>query len=482
MRTLRDRVLREVLLNEGEGVGGLFSAVDIGLLKKYDRPGPRYTSYPTAPVFSNTFTATDFLDEIVASNAPDSTADVSLYFHFPFCDTLCYFCGCTMLVTRDRNRIEEYNRYLKKEIELIAPRIAPGRKVVQLHWGGGTPTHLSPTQIRDIADVINRSFRIDPDAERSVEVDPRELTRDHIAALRDAGFSRMSMGVQDFDDRVQQSVNRVQPESMSRDVYTWARELGFHSINLDLIYGLPFQTLASFEATVRKVIEFGPERIAVFNYAHVPWLKPHQKLIHPEDLPTPDQKLEILKMTIELLCSNGYVYIGMDHFARPTDELAVAQKEKTLYRNFQGYSTKSGADLYGFGMSSISHFQNIYAQNVKELHAYYGALDAGNPATHVGYRMTPDDHIRKHVIMRLMCDLELDRKSVERRFGIDFATYFASSLRRLDQFVEDGLVTITPERITIDGAGRLLLRNIAMCFDAYLETMGKSKPVFSRTV
>ncbi len=463
-------------------MGGLFSAVDIGLLKKYDRPGPRYTSYPTAPVFSSAFTAKDFLEEIEASNAGDSTADVSLYFHFPFCDTLCYFCGCTMLVTRDRSRIEEYNRYLKKEIALIAPKLAPGRNVVQLHWGGGTPTHLSPDQIRDIAAVINSTFHIAPDAERSVEVDPRELTRDHIAALRDGGFNRMSMGVQDFDDRVQQAVNRIQPESLSRDVYTWARELGFHSINLDLIYGLPFQTVRSFETTVRKVIDLGPDRIAVFNYAHVPWLKPHQKLIHPEDLPTPDQKLQLLKMTIELLCANGYEYIGMDHFARPDDELALAQKEKTLYRNFQGYSTKSGADLYGFGMSSISHFQNIYAQNAKDLQPYYASLDAGMPATRVGYRMTKEDHLRKYVIMRLMCDLELDRRIVEERFGVDFETHFASSLKKLEQFVDEGLVSVTADRIAIHGAGRLLLRNIAMCFDAYLDSVGTSKPVFSRTV
>ena len=463
-------------------MGGLFSQVDFGLLKKYDRPGPRYTSYPTAPMFSSAFTAKDYIEEIAVSNAPHSAADVSLYFHFPFCDTLCYFCGCTMLITRDRVRIEEYNRYLKKEIDLVAPRIAPGRKVVQLHWGGGTPTHLSPDQIRDIAGYINGAFTIADDAERGVEVDPRELTRDHLSALRDGGFNRMSMGVQDFDDEVQQSVNRIQPEAMSRDVYRWARELGFVSINLDLIYGLPFQTLKSFEKTVRKVIEFAPDRIAVFNYAHVPWLKPHQKLIRPEDLPTPDQKLQILKMTIELLGAHGYEYIGMDHFARPDDELARAQKEKTLYRNFQGYSTKSGADLYGFGMSSISHFQNIYAQNTKDLREYYRALDAGEPATHVGYRMTNDDHIRKHVIMRLMCDLELDTRAVEKRFGIDFEEYFAPSLRALDQFIVDGLVHLAPGVIAIKGAGRLLLRNIAMCFDAYLDGIGKTKPVFSRTV
>jgi oxygen-independent coproporphyrinogen-3 oxidase len=463
-------------------MGTPFSIVDLQLLRKYDRPGPRYTSYPTAPLFSAAFTADDFRREIGSTNLAGTTGDVSLYFHFPFCDTLCYFCGCTMLITRDRNRIEEYNRYLRKEIDAIAPMIATGRRVVQVHWGGGTPTHLYPDQIREMGDHIRKSFRIDPSAEMSVEIDPRELKREHLVALRDAGFNRMSMGVQDFDARVQEAVNRVQPESMSRQVYDWARDLGFTSINLDLIYGLPFQTHASFEATVKKVIGFAPDRIAAFNYAHVPWLKPHQKLIHPEDLPSPEQKLEILKMTIEMLCSGGYEYIGMDHFAQPGDELARAQKSKTLYRNFQGYSTKSGADLYGFGMSAISHFRESYAQNTKNIPEYYRALDEGRFATHVGYRMTVDDQIRKYVIMRLMCDLELDKHLVEQKFAIVFDSYFESSLHELAQFVDDGLVTLGEETIAIVGAGRLLLRNIAMCFDGYLDSMSKSKPVFSRTV
>ncbi len=463
-------------------MGSPFSHVDLALLKKYDRPGPRYTSYPTAPLFSNAFTAADFRHAIAATNPPASTSDLSLYFHFPFCDTLCYFCGCTMLVTRDRNRIEEYNTSLKKEIGLIAPMLAPERNVVQVHWGGGTPTHLSPVQIREMTEHIRSSFRIHRDAEMSVEIDPRELTRDHLVALREGGFNRMSMGVQDFDPRVQEAVNRVQPEAMSRQVYDWAAEVGFQSINLDLIYGLPFQTLATFERTVRKVIEFSPDRIAVFNYAHVPWLKPHQKLIHEEDLPRPAEKLDILKMTIETLCDNGYVYIGMDHFAKPNDELAVAQREKTLYRNFQGYSTKSGADLYGFGMSSISHFQGVYAQNTKNIPEYSALIDKGGLATHVGYRMTEDDRVRKFVIMRLMCDLELEKRTVETLFNIDFDDYFEASMAALEPFEADGLVSVTPDRITVIGAGRLLLRNIAMCFDAYLDSMGKTRPLFSRTV
>lgn len=456
--------------------------IDLGLLKKYDRPGPRYTSYPTAPLFNSSFTPEEFKQEIIATNSDDSTSDISLYFHFPFCDTLCYFCGCTMMVTRDRGRIAEYLRYLKKEIDMVAPLIGKQRKVTQIHWGGGTPTHLAPDEIRAIAECIKASFHIDPDAEMSVEIDPRELTQKHLGTLRHVGFNRMSIGIQDFDERVQTAVNRIQPEAMTLQVLRWAEALAFESINVDLIYGLPFQTVASFEKTLRTMLHFQPDRIAVFNFAHVPWMKPHQKLIHPEDLPTPEQKLDILKMTIELLTSHGYEYIGMDHFAKPTDELAIAQKNRTLYRNFQGYSTKSGADLYGFGMSSISHFHDIYAQNEKNLLDYYKALDAGRLATHVGYRMTDDDHIRKFVIMRLMCDLALDKHTVETVFNIQFDAYFDSSLRKLAPFVEDGLVELSSERIMILGAGRLLLRNIAMCFDAYLDTVGVEKPMFSRTV
>jgi oxygen-independent coproporphyrinogen-3 oxidase len=459
-----------------------FLQVDVGLLKKYDRPGPRYTSYPTAPLFNGSFGADDYRRAIVGTNQPDSQSDLSLYFHFPFCDTLCYFCGCTMMVTRDRHRIEEYLTYLRKEIDLVAPLIAPQRHVTQLHWGGGTPTHLTPDQLRDIAEYIKGAFRIEPGAEMSVEIDPRELTQSHLDVLRHAGFNRVSMGVQDFDPKVQESVNRIQSKELVSTVYQWAVDLRFESINFDLIYGLPFQTLASFKETVHETLKFKPDRIAVFNYAHVPWLKPHQKLVHPEDLPTPDQKLQILKMTIEELTSRGYVYIGMDHFAKPQDELSRAQQEKSLYRNFQGYSTKSGADLYGFGMSSISHFGEIYAQNFKTLQEYYAALDKGSLATHVGYRMTEDDRIRKHVIIRLMCDLELDKKDVEQRFGIRFDEYFEDALIQLRQFTDDNLVDILPDAIKIKGSGRLLLRNIAMCFDAYLDKMQKEKPIFSRTV
>jgi oxygen-independent coproporphyrinogen-3 oxidase len=290
------------------------------------------------------------------------------------------------------------------------------------------------------------------------------------------------MGVQDFNPKVQEAVNRIQPESITRDAVKWSRKLGFKSINLDLIYGLPHQSLSSFEKTVRRIIDISPDRLAVFNYAHVPWLKPHQKLIHQEQLPSPELKLQIFKMTIEKLIDAGYWNIGMDHFAKRTDEMAIAQTNKTLYRNFQGYSTKAGCDLYGFGMSAIGHFKETYQQNMKTLPDYYKALNATSLATNVGYRMTSDDHIRKAVIIRIMCDMELEKSSVEQQFGINFDSYFDDALRKLETFVPDGLVTLTKERIVVNGLGRLIIRNIAMCFDAYLEQMMKERPIFSRTV
>lgn len=459
-----------------------FHHIDTDLLRKYDRPGPRYTSYPTAPLFSTDFGPDDYRREIVDTNRDSARADLSLYFHFPFCDTLCYFCGCTMLITHHREQIAEYNAYLKKEMALVAPMIHPSRRVTQLHWGGGTPSYLEPDEIRDVGTAIRKAFTFADDAECGVEIDPRELTEDHMKAFREVGFNRMSIGVQDMDPRVQKAVNRIQPESVTRDAVRWGREQGFQSVNIDLIYGLPYQTVESFAKTVDAVIAIGPDRLAVFNYAHVPWLKKHQKVIPVEHLPSPEQKLAIFKMTIEKLLDAGYWNIGMDHFSKVTDELAVAQRNKTLYRNFQGYSTKAGCDLYGFGMSSIGQFENSYHQNVKVLPEYYNAIGNGRLATHVGYRMTPDDHIRKHVIMRIMCDMELDYASVEKTFGIDFHDYFPDALGALRPFADDGLVELYPGGFRVVELGRLVVRNIAMIFDAYIDRMMKEKPIFSRTV
>ncbi len=459
-----------------------FKNLDVDILKKFNQPGPRYTSYPTAPVFSQDFTAEDFKREIRETNAEAAPTDLSLYFHFPFCDTLCYFCGCNMMVTQKREHIAEYNDYLKKEIDLLTPMISERRKVEQMHWGGGTPTYLTPEEIRDIGNYIKSRFDFSDDIEASVEIDPRGLTREHMEALREVGFNRTSFGVQDFNPKVQEAINRIQSEELTRQTVQWARELGFESINLDLIYGLPHQTLESFTETIEKIIEISPDRIAVFNYAHVPWLKKHQVLIKSEDLPSADERLQILKMTIEKLIAAGYEYIGMDHFAKPSDELAVAQKNSTLYRNFQGYSTKAGCDVYAFGLSAISQFQNIYAQNLKNLRDYYGRVDERDAATNVGYRMTFDDHVRKETINQLMCNLEINKRAIEAKFGIDFEDYFAAETPKLDVFIGDGLLENNADKIKVVGSGILVIRNIAMCFDAYLEKMMKEKPVFSKTV
>jgi len=455
--------------------------IDFDVLKKFNQQGPRYTSYPTAPVFSPDFTADDFNQEIVDTNKVGDRP-LSLYFHFPFCAKLCYFCGCTMRVTHDRQLISQYNEHIKKEIDLLSPLISKKRKVVQMHWGGGTPSYLLPEEIVDVGNYLRERFPFSDDIEASVEIDPRNMLRDHIEAFAEIGFNRTSFGVQDFNLQVQQAINRVQSEEITRRVVEWAREFGFRSVNLDLIYGLPYQTVETFSETVDKVIDISPERIAVFNYAHVPWLKKHQAVMDQDAMPSAEQRLAILKMTSEKLTDGGYEYIGMDHFAKPTDELAIAQKEGTLYRNFQGYSTKAGADLYAFGMSAISQFGNIYAQNHKDFNAYYAAIEAGEPATRVGYRMTTDDHIRKETIMRLMCDLEIDKRRIENKFGIDFEDYFRNDIPKLEPFIREGLVINGSDKIRVIASGILIIRNIAMCFDAYLEEMMRTKPVFSKTV
>ncbi len=458
--------------------------IDIEMMRRYDKPGPRYTSYPTAPRFSVDFGADAFGKAIVKSNLAAAPTDLSLYLHFPFCDTLCYFCGCTMLVTRNRERIDAYLGYLIKEIKLVSQLIKPGRKVAQMHWGGGTPTYLEPEQIRRIFGAINAHFEFHDDAEIGVEIDPRGMTDAHLDALQDVGFNRASMGVQDFDPKVQQAINRLQPEELTRWAFDGLRDRDFRSINLDLIYGLPFQTAGSFAHTLERIIDISPERLAVFNYAHVPWMKKHQRIIREETLPSADAKLNILKSTIEKLTASGYVYIGMDHFAKPEDDLTQAYYKKQLYRNFQGYSTKAGCDLYAMGMSSISQLHEVYAQNVKELPAYYAALDAGRLPTERGYCLSPDDQIRRHVITRLMCDFELCKKEIEHTFAIDFNAYFESALQQLEPLLLDGLVKFEDDKIKATEMGHLLIRNIAMAFDAHLTTMKSESttPMFSKTV
>lgn len=452
--------------------------VNLDLVKKYAKPGPRYTSYPTAPHFNDSMNPEKWVKEI-GKNNQTAARDLSLYFHIPFCDTLCYFCGCTMMVTRNQDKINRYLDYLEKEIILLKNLIHPDKKVIQMHFGGGTPTHLSPDQIRRTGAMINDTFSFAPDTENGCEMDPRELTEDHIIALREIGINRASMGVQDFDPVVQKAVNRVNSRELVVEVVGWIRKHDYESLNLDLIYGLPLQSLKGFEKTLDDILEMDPDRLAVFNYAHVPWMKPHMKLIKEEDLPSPELKLEMLKMIIERLTSSGYVYIGMDHFAKETDEMTIAQKEKSLQRNFQGYSTKLGADIYAMGMSSISQLEDVYAQNVKELPLYYEMLDAGRLPVEKGYIMSRDDHIRRETIMRLMCDLELDFEGMSQNLGVNFKEYFAKDIEGMSVFQDDELLTIGPEKISVTESGRLFIRNIAMEFDAYLE---KDKARYSKTI
>lgn len=452
--------------------------VDLGLIKKYNVPGPRYTSYPPATQFTEAVKPEAMIEEIRANNQTER--DLSLYIHLPFCYSLCWYCGCTTVITADQKKSAEYVRYLEKEMDLMKRLLNPRRKVVQLHFGGGTPTFSKPDEIRRLGDVLRSRFTFAPDLEAGVETDPRRLTREHLVALREVGFNRTSLGVQDNDPVVQKAVHRIQPYEMTRQVVTWMREVGFHSINIDLIYGLPYQTTDTFRKTLDETLALRPDRFAVFNYAHVPWMKPAQKILKPETMPTPEMKLELLKLTIEKLTSEGYVYIGMDHFARANDELALAQRSRTLQRNFQGYSTRGGADIYAFGMSSISQAENIYWQNHKDLPDYYQSLDEDRLPLHRGYLMSEEDKIRRTTIMRLMCDLGLHYETMSQMLGVNFTEHFAAELASLDDMEADGLLLKTPEELIVTDLGRLLIRNLAMRFDAYSTCRKENR--FSRTI
>jgi len=453
--------------------------VDLDLVKKYNIAGPRYTSYPPATKFTESMPWEDLAARIEANN--HSARDLSIYFHIPFCETLCWFCGCTTVITLNHDQGASYIDYLDREVAMMAPRLNPARKVVQLHFGGGSPTFLRPDEIRRLGAVIHKHFTFSPDIEASVEVDPRRLTREHLVALREIGFNRASMGVQDFNPEVQKAIHRIQPREMTQQAMDWMRELGFGSINLDLIYGLPNQTPESFNTTLDTVLEMDPDRLAVFSYAHVPWIKPAQKILEAKVLPAPETKLQVLKLVIEKLTAEGrYVYIGMDHFARPEDELAVAQRNKQLQRNFQGYSTRAGSDIYSFGMSAISQIPDAYWQNEKELPKYQEAVDAGRAPWQRGCFVSSEDNIRRETIMRVMCDLSLDFTAMSQHLGINFGEYFGQELTTLDPFQEDGLVQRTADGIIVTDTGRLFIRNIAMCFDNTLAPSGERR--HSRTI
>ncbi len=456
------------------------SAVSLDLLRRYNVQGPRYTSYPTAPEWKANFDASDYgriLAEAASASAP---APLSLYFHLPFCEKLCFFCGCTVEITGSHHGPEEpYFDVLAREIDWVAER-ASGRPVVQIHWGGGTPTYFPPALLERLGRRIFDRFPLAPGAELGVEVDPRVTTRDHLATLADLGFNRLSMGVQDFDPRVQAAINRIQPFDATRRLVEEARALGFPSVNMDLIFGLPHQTPESFSATIDRVLEISPDRLAVYSYANVPWMKKHQNVLLPF-LPDEATKFGIFRMALERFSDAGFEYIGMDHFARPDDELARARRDRTLYRNFQGYTTKAGADLIGFGMSAIGSIGNSYVQNRRELAAYRAAVTAGGAATFRGARLSPDDALRRVVIGNLLCHGVIVKNEIDARFGIAFDDYFADALDKLAPCAEDGLVDLSKHEVRATALGRVFLRNLAMPFDAYLGS-APDRPVFSRTL
>lgn len=457
------------------------SIFDPTLIAKYDQSGPRYTSYPTAVQFHGGFDAQDYRAVAHASNDPGKP--LSLYFHLPFCDTVCFYCACNKIATKDRSRATDYLLQLYKEIEVQGRLFDRSRRVKQLHWGGGTPTFISHDEMRELMRVTGEYFSLldDDDGEYSIEIDPREATGDTVALLRDIGFNRMSLGVQDLDERVQKAVNRIQSESQTMTVLEAARGEGFRSVSIDLIYGLPLQSVASFQRTLDRIIEVEPDRLSVFNYAHLPERFKPQRRINAVDLPAPQEKLEILGMTIERLTEAGYVYIGMDHFARPEDELTLAQKNGTLYRNFQGYSTHADCDLVAMGVTSIGMIGPTYSQNVRSIEEYYQRLSEGLLPVFRGFKLNRDDLIRRDVITRLICHFALDFAGLQSVWGIRFADYFAEELKRLQDMAEDGLLTLDNTGIRVRPPGRLLIRNVCMVFDAYLDSK-QSRNSFSKVI
>jgi oxygen-independent coproporphyrinogen-3 oxidase len=449
-------------------------------LARYNRPGPRYTSYPTAPVWNDSFGPADL--EKVHEEAERAKSPVSLYMHIPFCESLCLFCACNVIIQKDKRVAPPYLEILKREMTRVSRSVSSDRPVVQFHWGGGTPTYLTPAQIEDLFGFTREHFTFAPDAEIGIEVDPRVTSREHLETLRNLGFNRLSMGIQDFHPLVQKTINRVQPFELTGGLIQSARNLGFESVNVDLIYGLPYQTAETFAHTVDQILELAPDRVALFSYAHVPWLKKQQGSFAGH-LPEGMQKFEIFRTGLLKFLEAGYLYIGMDHFAKPGDELAVSQQNRTLHRNFQGYTTKAGADLYGMGITAISGIQNAYAQNQRDIPSWEKAVAERGIATMRGYHLSDDDRLRRAVISRLLCHTIVLKDEISREFAIDFDNYFAEELRRLEPFREDGLVVLDPSEIRTTWLGRIFIRNLAMIFDPYLEKQHlNAKPLFSKTL
>ena len=449
--------------------------------QRYDRPGPRYTSYPTANEFHDAFDADAYRSALRAAGEVD--APLSLYLHLPFCEERCLYCACNVVITPHAQVTVPYLDRLETEMDLVTEALGRARPVAQLHLGGGTPTYFSPEQMHDLMTRLEARFAFTPDAEKALEVDPRVTTRDHLEVLVEHGFNRLSLGVQDFDPTVQESIRRVQSVEQTAALMQDARELGFGSLNVDLIYGLPHQNPASFARTIEQVAALAPDRLAVYSFALVPWLKHHQKLLPHDALPDAETKLELLMTAREGLAAAGYLDIGMDHFALPDDELAVAQRDGRLWRNFMGYTTVRAPDMIGLGISAIGSVGPTFAQNEKKLSRYYAALDAGRLPIERGYALNADDAVRQHVIRDWMCQFRIDAADVETRFGIDFEQYFADELATLrERFEPEGLVRVHADGVDAEELGRLFPRNVAMVFDAYLKAKHEDGPRFSRTV
>ena len=441
---------------------------DSDLIQRFDVSGPRYTSYPTADRFVDAFDATAYKSWLTQRTVGGINRALSLYVHIPFCDTVCFYCACNKIVTGDHRRSQEYVRYLDNELSLVSGALEGSHDVVQLHWGGGTPTFLSDDEVRQLMQYIRRDFQLVPHGEYSIEIDPRTVDAKRIALLGEVGFNRMSLGVQDFTPEVQQAVNRIQSVEETRQAIDAARVSGFKSVSVDLIYGLPRQNVISFNHSLDEVVKLGPDRISLYNYAHLPSLFKPQRRIKAEELPSAEDKLRILKLAIRRLTEAGYVYIGMDHFAKPDDELAVAQLQGRLHRNFQGYSTHADTDLLAFGVSAIGKVGPCYSQNYRTLDEYYDHLDRDELPVMRGLELTADDLLRRSIIQALMCHFELSIESIEIAHLIDFRKYFAAELGELDEMVEAGMVEVTPQWLSVLPRGRMLVRAIAMVFDKYL--------------
>ncbi len=444
--------------------------IDPDLLQRYDGSGPRYTSYPTADRFVEAFDEATYRSWLGRRGIGGMARPLSLYIHIPFCRNVCFYCGCNKIITRDHGRSAKYLRYLAREAALVSEALGGDRRLCQLHLGGGTPTFLSPDELRQLMAIVCGQFRQDPEGEYSIEIDPRSVEAGTITLLRELGFNRMSIGVQDFDPEVQKAVNRVQGEEMTRAAMDEGRAAGFRSINMDLIYGLPKQNVIEFNRTLEKVVELAPDRIALYSYAHLPHVFKPQRRIQDADLPAPETKLHMLALAIRRFGEAGYVYIGMDHFARPDDELAVAQRQGRLHRNFQGYSTHAECDLVALGITAIGSVGASYVQNVRNLDDYYDRLDQGRLPVLRGLELTAEDVLRRSLIQSLMCHGSVSIESLELAHLIDFRRHFADEIEDLQPMIRDGLVELDREWLSVTPRGRLLIRSVAMVFDQYLRT------------